>query len=78
MRPGTGAPLRRMADSVEAGVTGPDDRTAWDRLRADPQQRRASSDEVLGYGDHVYVEEPAALREAVVERLTGALSGAGS
>src|SRR3954447_7531972 len=32
VRAGTGLALRRDAESVETGVAGPDDRTAWDRV----------------------------------------------
>ena len=32
VRAGAGLALRRNAESVETGVTGPDDRTAWDRV----------------------------------------------
>jgi proteasome accessory factor B len=72
VREGAAAPLRRMADSVEAGVDGPDTHTTWDRLVL-TRSNVGLDDEVLGYGASVYVEEPAALREAVVARLEGAL-----
>jgi proteasome accessory factor B len=69
VRAGAGLALRRNAESVETGVPGPDDRTAWDRLvvsRSGP----GLADELLGYGADVYVEEPAELRSAIIERLT--------
>jgi proteasome accessory factor B len=75
VRAGSGLALRRDAESVESGVPGPDQRTAWDRVvinRGGP----GAADELLGYGPDVYVEEPAALRQQVVERLTAVVAGA--
>lgn len=75
VRAGSGLALRRDAESVEPGVTGPDERTAWDRVvinRGGP----GAADELLGYGSDVYVEEPAALRQQVVERLTAVVEAA--
>ena len=71
-RSGAAAPLRRMADHVEPDVTGPDARTGWDRLVL-TRSNVGLDDEVLGYGANVYVEEPTALRDAVVARLRGAV-----
>ena len=74
-RQGSGLPLRRDAESVEADVAGPDTRTSWDRLvlsRVGP----GVADEVLGYGADVYVEEPADLRQQIVDRLSSALRSA--
>ncbi len=73
VREGSGLPLRAMADSTETGVDGPDTRTSWDRLVL-TRSNVGLEDEVLGYGAHVYVEEPATLRDAVVARLRGALA----
>jgi proteasome accessory factor B len=75
VRAGAGGGLRRDALEVEASVAGPDDRTAWDRVRV----RRAGdeiADEVLGYGDAVYVESPSEVRDEVVRRLGAALGEA--
>ena len=75
VRAAAGAALRRSADSVETGVTGPDAATSWDRLvlsRSD----RAAVDELLSYGADVYVESPASLRDQVVSRLTAAVGEA--
>ncbi|WP_137291852.1 helix-turn-helix transcriptional regulator [Nocardioides dongxiaopingii] len=72
-RTGAALPLRRAAGTVEADVEGPDTRTGWDRLTL----LRASvgvADEVLGFGDAVYVEAPASLRDQVVARLTAVLA----
>ena len=69
-----GLALRRDAESVEPGVPGPDERTAWDRVvlsRGGP----GAADELLGYGSDVYVEEPATLRQQVVDRLTAVAGG---
>jgi len=74
VRKGAGNPLRRDAVSVEEGVDGPDSDSTWDRVvlsRGD----LGLADDVLGYGSGVYVEEPLALRERVVERLQAALGG---
>ncbi|WP_395658016.1 helix-turn-helix transcriptional regulator [Nocardioides sp.] len=68
VREGAGLALRRDAESVETGVSGPDDRTAWDRLVLD--RRSDAADELLGYADDVYVEQPVAWREEIVRRLT--------
>ncbi len=73
VRDGAAMPLRRMADSVEAGVPGPDSGSGWDRLVL-TRSNVGLEDEVLGYGANVFVEEPASLRDAVVARLTGALA----
>ncbi len=67
------APLRRMADTVEPGVAGPDTLTSWDRLVL-TRGNVGLEDEVLGYGASVYVEAPATLRGAVVSRLEQALA----
>jgi proteasome accessory factor B len=72
-RTGAALPLRRAADTVEAGVVGPDGGDAWDRLTL----QRASVgivDEVLGFGASVVVESPQRLRDEVVARL-GAVVG---
>jgi proteasome accessory factor B len=76
-RSGSGLTLRRGADSVETGVAGPDDRTAWDRLVV-TRSGLGLADEVLGYGADVFVEGPDELREAVVTRLRTALGQAAS
>ncbi len=67
-RRGAGHVLRRNAESVETDVAGPDDRTAWDRLVV-TRGGLGMADELLGHGADVFVEEPAALRQAVVDRL---------
>ncbi len=67
-RAGAALPLRRAADRVETGVTGPDTRSGWDRLTL----TRASvgvADEVLSLGGAVVVESPQSLRDQVVARL---------
>jgi proteasome accessory factor B len=73
VRAGAALPLRRAADTVETGVPGPDDTTAWDRLTL----TRASvgiADEVLGFGAAAYIEAPTSLREQVVARLEAVLA----
>ncbi|MCW2813790.1 MAG: transcriptional regulator [Nocardioides sp.] len=72
-RTGAALPLRRAAETVEAGVPGPDEVTGWDRLLL----TRASvgiADEVLGFGAAVYVESPSTLRDQVVARLEAVLA----
>ncbi len=74
VRTGAGHGLRRVAESVETGVAGPDERTGWDRLVVS-RTGLGLADELLGHGADVYVEEPESLRRTVVERLTAALAG---
>jgi proteasome accessory factor B len=75
VREGAGLALRRDAESVEPDVDGPDDRTGWDRLVIS-RGGLGVADELLGFGADVYVEEPAELRRAVVDRLTAAVGSA--
>lgn len=76
VRRGSAWPLRRDAGAsghVEPGVAGPDEESAWDRLSLD----RVSSglaDEILSYGTSVVVEEPAELRQSIIDRLQGVLA----
>lgn len=73
VRNDSGHGLRRAASSTEPGVTGPDATAGWDRIVLD----RGGIDlagEVLAHGPDVYVESPAELREAVVERLRAVLA----
>ncbi len=72
-RHGSAWPLRRSADTVEEGVTGPDDKTGWDRLVLS-RGGVGLVEEVLGFGADVYVEESASLRDEVVGRLREAVS----
>ena len=72
-RKGAAWPLRRSADSVEEDVTGPDDKTRWDRLVLS-RGGVGLVEEVLGFGADVYVEESARLRDEVVSRLREAVS----
>jgi proteasome accessory factor B len=72
VRAGAGHTLRRRAAAVEAGVPGPDGGT-WDRLRLiEPPFDLAG--EILAHGPDVYVEEPATLRQQVIDRLQGVLA----
>ncbi|MEJ7833040.1 MAG: WYL domain-containing protein [Nocardioides sp.] len=71
-RTGAALPLRRGAESVEVGVTGPDSDTGWDRLVL-TRGSVGVGDEVLGFGPAVVVEEPVAVRDGVIARLAGAL-----
>lgn len=75
VRSGAGVALRRDALSVETDVAGPDDRTGWDRLRI-ARSEHGLVEEVLGYGDAVYVEAPTEVRAEVVSRLRSMLEGA--
>jgi proteasome accessory factor B len=68
VREGSGLALRRDAESVEVGVPGPDDLTAWDRVTI--TRGTGVADELLGYGADVYVEQPEHVRDEIVRRLT--------
>lgn len=74
VRTGAGLALRRDTESVESDVAGPDGRTGWDRLVVS-RSGLGLADELLGYGDDVYVEEPAELRATVIARLRAAADG---
>ena len=74
VRKGAGHTLRRGADRVEEGVAGPDADSTWDRLVLE-RGSVGLADEVLGYGADVYVEEPAQLRDRVVDRLRATVGG---
>lgn len=67
-------PLRRAADEVQADVPGPDDASGWDRLVL-TSRPAGLAEEVLGFGADVVVEEPAAVRDQVVERLRALAAG---
>lgn len=69
VRPGTGHALRRTAETVEAGVTGPDGEP-WDRLTLSRVPVDLAG-EVLAHGFDAYVEAPADLRAEVITRLQG-------
>ena len=72
VRDGAGLSLRRGADTVETGVTGPDERTACARVVL-TQSSFGLADEILSHGPDVVVESPPELRESVVRRLRAAL-----
>jgi proteasome accessory factor B len=74
VRQGTGHGLRRKAERVEAGVTGPDGTSGWDRLVL---RRGDLADEVLSYAADAFVEGPDWLRSQVVERLRATVEAAG-
>ncbi|HIZ98335.1 MAG TPA: WYL domain-containing protein [Candidatus Janibacter merdipullorum] len=64
VRVGTGHQLRRRATAV----TSVDEQ--WDRVAVDHGQVAPFVAEILSHGRDVVVEEPAGLREAVIERLS--------
>jgi len=66
-RSGSAHGLRRLATSVEAGVTGPDG-LPWDRLHLEADLPWLA-DEVLGFASDVCAESPSNLRDTVVARL---------
>jgi proteasome accessory factor B len=66
VRPGTAAYLRRQATTTTDGVDGPDGEE-WDRLELPPGAW--STDELLGVGPDLVVEEPVHVRDDVVRRL---------
>lgn len=69
--------LRRRAETLATGVSGPDELTAWDRLELRFGFVDTAAEDLLGYADTVVVEEPDTLRSAVRERLAG-LAGEGA
>ena len=75
VRQGAGLSLRRDADVVDSGVTGPDGAAGWDRVAV---ERAATGvvDEVLAFGPDVVVEGPSEVRQRVVDRLAAALAEA--
>ena len=75
VRKGAGHTLRRGADRVEEGVAGPDDATRPGTGWCSTRGSVGLADEVLGYGADVVVEEPAELRDRVVDRLRAAVGG---
>jgi proteasome accessory factor B len=72
VRSGSGHGLRRDGELVEVGVTGPDGRSDWDRLRL-ARGGAELTGELLSYGADVFVEEPATLRDELVSRLREAV-----
>jgi proteasome accessory factor B len=75
VRQGSGLALRRDAVSVEQDVEGPDRHSAWDRVVID-RGGEGVADELLGYGADVYVEQPEAVRNAIIDRLSATLEDA--
>jgi proteasome accessory factor B len=75
VRQGAGLSLRRGAEELETGVTGPDGAVDWDRLAVRRVGNRVV-DEVLAFGPDVVVEGPPDVRQRVVDRLATALSEA--
>jgi proteasome accessory factor B len=75
VRQGAGVSLRRGADLLETGVTGPDGQRTWDRL-AILRAENSVADEVLAFGPDVVVEAPPEVRQHVVDRLSAALAEA--
>ena len=75
VRAGAGHTLRRRAERIEPlapDEVAPDAASPWERLHlSSPPSDLA--DEVLAHGADAYVEEPAALRAAVISRLQGVL-----
>lgn len=76
VRTGAALPLRRAADSVEAGVAGPDGTADWDRLVI-TRGAVGLADEVLSHGANAFVEEPDVLAEQVVAALDDVLAAGG-
>ncbi len=75
-RAGAANGLRRRAEVVAQGVTGPDTSTDWDRLEVPYVSESDFAGELLGYADAVVVESPVELRASVRHRLTRVLTGA--
>jgi proteasome accessory factor B len=68
-RKGSADMLRRRASAVTGPVEGPDGSETWDRLSVTMYSIDELAGEVLAHLGDVVVEEPPALREAVLERL---------
>ncbi len=68
VRSESGHGLRRDSRLIEAGVSGPDGSSRWDRLEI--QRGSGAADELLSYGPTVFVESPLVLRDEIVRRLT--------
>ena len=73
VRSGAGLALRRGAEVLDTDVTGPDGTGGWDRI-ALTRASTGFADEVLAFGPGVVVEEPAEIRQRVVDRLTAAVA----
>ena len=73
-RTGTAIWLRRVAESVDAGVPGPDGTDDWDRLAVPGSA--ADADDILTLGADVVVESPQQLRDEIVARLRGVVGAA--
>ena len=73
VRGGSGHALRRWASSAEAGVTGPDADTTWDRLAINAVSGDLAG-EILACGADAFVESPESLRAAIIERLEAVVS----
>ena len=75
VRSDAGHALRRRASSTTMlEPTAPGE--CWDRLEVEHTGLAALADEIVSHGPDVVVEEPPALREAVVARLR-AVAGSG-
>ena len=74
VRQGVGLALRRGADVLDTEVTGPDGSAGWDRI-ALTRASTGFADEILAFGPGVVVEEPADIRQRVVDRLSAAVGG---
>jgi proteasome accessory factor B len=75
-RAGAAIGLRRRAEVVEQGATGPDGSTGWDRLEVPYVSESDFAGELLGYADAVAVESPVELKASVRHRLAAVLAGA--
>ena len=75
VREGAGLALRRGADVLDTGVAGPDGSAGWDRI-ALTRAATGLADEILAFGPDVVVEEPAEVRQRVVDRLSAAVGPA--
>lgn len=78
LRPGAGHGLRRRAVASPAGpAAAPTGVPAgWERVEVPFGHAESLVDEVLGYGADVVVDEPAEIRDAVVDRLRALVGGA--
>jgi proteasome accessory factor B len=73
VRPDAGYGLRRQAESATSAA---DPATGYDRLQIGFTDLERLAEDIASYGSAVVVEEPAELRDAVIERLRAVAGGA--
>ncbi len=75
LRPGSGHALRRRGEVVRSSAAAPDLPSAladWDCIEFAAHDIEILADELAGFGPDIFIEAPAALRDAVLRRWQGA------